>query len=100
MNPWDTTGPSIFSRERKPARVRSLEPKQFHVYSQAEADRESTIKRLNAEIESDHAASQEHSHMSTFYRDRARSKAAQVASLVAGRPAHQVRRMEAERGLA
>lgn len=92
--------PSVFAKERKNGNVIDLAPKSFHVYSKAEAERESTIKRLSAEIESDHAASQEHAHMSTFYRDRARKKAKQVADLVAGREAGAVRRMELERGIA
>jgi len=100
-SPFNWQGrPSVFAKERKNGNVIDLAPKSFHVYSKAEAERESAIKRLSAEIEADQAASQEHAHMATFYRDRARSKARQVADLVAGRSEGFVRRMELERGLA
>lgn len=100
MNPWDTTGPSIvLASMRPPAKVKSLAPKKFHVYSQAEAERESAIKRLNAEIEADHEASKNHTDMATYYRDRARTKARQVADLVASRPDWYVQKLQAERGI-
>lgn len=81
----NTTGPSIWSRERKTARVIDLAPRKFHVYSAAEADRESTIKRLTAEIAAAHESAKNYADMATFQRSRARAKAKQVRDLVASR---------------
>lgn len=93
---FDTTGPSLWARERKTARVIDLAPRKFHVYSAATVPADRAIQ---AEIDQNNREMQRHMEMVAAHREQARKLAARNAALNNRKSPEYWAAVEAERGI-
>lgn len=93
----NTTGPSLWSRERKTAHVIDLRPRTFRTYSAAVS---SADRAIQAEIEQNNREMQRHVEMASHHREEARKLAARNAALNNRKSPEYWAAVEAERGIA